>query len=301
MFTGNLISLSDLAPTLGLDVRRDAKIAAVGKVPTKIDQRLVPCGKQTHLNEAATQTGIAAYVVPADLVAAVPDNAGIIVAPQPAFTAMQIHEHLVGLEGFLWADFASEIHPDAIIMPGAYVAERNVRIGARTVVSPNAVILDRTIIGEDCEIGPGTVIGGEAFEQFPGASPKRILKQGGGVWIDDFVTIQAKGTIVRATFGGFTRLGRETKLDAQVHVAHDCQIGARVTITACSEISGRVQIGDDAYLGPNCSISNGISIGAKAIVTIGSVVVRDVPDDTRVTGNFALPHKNWLKIIKDYR
>lgn len=301
MFTGNRIQLSELAGPLGLDVRRDAQIAHVGKVPTRLEARLVPCGKPIHLDEAAGETGIAAYVVTADLADAVPEAAGLVVAERPVVTAMAIHEHLAGLPGFLWKDFDSEIDPTAVIMPGAHVAARNVRIGARTVVGPNAVILERSIIGADCEIGPGTVVGGEAFEQSPGASPKRILKQGGGVWIEDWVTIQAKGTIIRSTFGGFTRIGRETKMDAQVHIAHDCQIGQRVTITACSEISGRVEIGDDAYLGPNCTISNGVRIGNKATVTIGSVVVRDVPEGARVTGNFALPHESWLKLIRDYR
>lgn len=301
MFTGNRIRLSELAGPLGLDVRRDAQIAHVGKVPTRLDARLVPCGKQVHLDDAATETGIAAYVVPEDLVGAVPAGAGVVVAERPAVTAMAIHEHLAALPGFLWEDFDSRVDPSAVIMPGAHIAPRNVQIGPRTVVFPNAVILERSIIGADCEIGPGTVVGGEAFEQCPGASPKRILKQGGGVWIEDWVTIQAKGTIIRSTFGGFTRIGRETKMDAQVHVAHDCLIGERVTITACSEISGRVEIGDDAYLGPNCTISNGVRIGARVTVTIGSVVVRDVAEGARVTGNFALPHDNWLKLIRDYR
>lgn len=301
MFTGNRIALSELAGPLGLDVRRDARIAHVGKVPTRLDGRLVPCGKQVHLNDASAETGIAAYVVPADLVDSVPAGGGLIVAEKPIVTAMVIHEYLVGLPGFLWEDFDSQVDATALVMPGAYIAPRNVRIGPRSVVFPSAVILERSIIGADCEIGPGTVIGGEAFEQCPGASPKRILKQGGGVWIEDWVTIQSKGTIIRSTFGGFTRIGRETKIDAQVHIAHDCQIGKRVTITACSEVSGRVEIGDDAYLAPNCSISNGVRIGGRAIVTIGSVVVRDVPEDTRVTGNFALPHDNWLRLIRDYR
>lgn len=301
MFTGNRISLSELARPLGLDVRRDARIAHVGKVPTRLDDRLVPCGKQTHLDEAAREAGIAAYVVPEGLADAVPAGAGLIVAERPVFEAMRIHEHLADLSGFLWADFDSRIDPSAVVMPGAYVAPRNVRIGPRSVVFPQAVVLERSVIGADCEIGPGTVIGGEAFEQFPGASPKRIIKQGGGVWIDDWVTIQAKGTVIRSTFGGFTRIGRETKIDAQVHIAHDCQIGQRVTITACSEVSGRVEIGDDAYLGPNCTVSNGVRIGTGATVTIGSVVVRDVPDGVRVTGNFALAHENWLRLIRDYR
>ena len=54
MFTGNRIALSELAPVLGLDLRRDAEIAFVGKVPTRLDGRLVPCGKQIHLDEAGT-------------------------------------------------------------------------------------------------------------------------------------------------------------------------------------------------------------------------------------------------------
>ncbi|WP_299913102.1 DapH/DapD/GlmU-related protein [uncultured Paracoccus sp.] len=301
MFTGNTVTLSDLAGPLELDVRRDAAIAYVGKVPTRLDQRLVPCGKQAHLNEAAGQSGIAAYVVPEGLAPEVASEAGLVVSAEPAATAMRVHEYLAALPNFQWADFDTRIDPTAVISPGAHVAPRNVVIGARSVIGPNAVLLERSIIGADCEIGPGTVVGGEAFEQCPGAAPKRILRQTGGVLIEDWVTIQALGTIVRATFGGFTRVRRETKMDAHVHVAHDCQIGERVTITACAEISGRVEIGDDAYLGPNCTISNGVRIGRKATITIGSVVVRDVPDGIRVTGNFALPHENWLNLIRAYR
>ena len=301
MFTNNRISLSVVAQALQLDLRRDAEIAYVGKVPTRLEHRLVPCARRAHLDDAAAESGIDAYVVPADLKDDVPTDAGLIVSPEPAATAMQIHEYLADLPGFQWTDFPSRIDPSARISPGAHVAARNVVIGPRSIVAPGAVILERVVIGADCEIGPGTVVGGEAFEQCPGASPKRILRQAGGVWIEDWVTVQALGTIVRATFGGYTRIGQETKMDAHVHVAHDCQIGARVTITACAEISGRVEIGDDAYLGPNCTISNGVKIGRKSTVTIGAVVVRDVPEATRVTGNFALPHDNWLNLIRAYR
>ena len=116
--------------------------------------------------------------------------------------------------------------------------------------------------------------------------------------LDDGVEILSKCTVVRATFGGFTRIGRDTKLDCQVHVAHDCVVGERVRIAACAELSGRVDVGDDAFVGPNVSISNGLTIGPRAFVTLGSVVVRNVDPDQRVTGHFALPHKNWLRFIK---
>lgn len=301
MFTGNRIALSKLAPALGLDVRRDAEISCVGKVPTRLDGRLVPCGKQVHLDEAASQNGIAAYVVPADLADAVPETFGVVIADRPVDAAMAIHDHLCDLPGFLWTDFDSEISASAVIKPGAYVPARNVRIGANSVIGPNAVILERTVIGASCQIGATCVIGMEAFEQKAGARPKALLRQAGGVWIGDHVTLLAGCTVARSTFGGFNRIGAETKIDAQTYIAHDCVIGQRVTVCACCDISGRVEIGDDAYLGPNCTISNGIHIGARAIVTLGAAVIRDVPNDTRVSGNFALPHDKWLNIIRDYR
>lgn len=273
----------------------------MGKVPTRLDGRLVPCGKQVYLDEAAGETGIAAYVVPEELLAAVPKGAGVVVSDRPLVTAMAVHEHLCALPDFLWSDFETEIDCSAVIMPGAHVARRNVRIGAETVIGPNAVILERSIIGAGCQIGATVVIGMEAFEQKSGASPKRLLRQAGGVWIEDHVTLLPGCTVARSTFGGFNRIGAETKIDAQTYIAHDCRIGRRVTICACCDISGRVEIDDGAYLGPNCTISNGIRIGKNSTVSLGAVVVRDVPEDARVTGNFALPHDKWLNIIRDYR
>lgn len=301
MFTGNTIALSDMAGGLELDVRRDAQIAYVGKIPTRLDRRLVPCGKQVHLNDAMQETGIAAYVIPADLADAVPANAGVIVAENPIFTAMAIHEYLAAQPGLLWADFETRIDPSAEISANAIIPSRNVIIGARSVIAPHAVINERTMIGADCFVGSGVLLGMQAFEQFIGASPKRILKQAGGVWIDDWVSIEANSTISRATFGGFTRIGRETKIDAQVYLAHDCQLGQRITVCSSCSINGRVEIGDDAYLGPGCTVSNGLRIGTKATVSLGAAVTRDVPDGIRVSGSFALPHENWLKLIRDYR
>lgn len=301
MFTGNRIRLSRIAADLGLTLWRDGEIACVGKVPTRLDARLVPAGKAVHLTDAARENGIAAYVVPEDLAASVPQAAGVILSGQPVATAMAVHEYLCDLPGFLWTDFPSEIDPAAIVMPGAFVAPKNVRIGAGTVIGPNAVILERSLIGANCQIGATVVIGMEAFEQKAGVSPKALLRQAGGVRIGDNVSLLPGCTIARSTFGGFNHIGAETKIDAQTYIAHDCVIGERVTICACCDISGRVEIGDDAYLGPNCTISNGLRIGRKATISLGAVVTRDVEDGTRVTGNFAMPHDNWLKLIRDYR
>lgn len=301
MFTGSVIRLSRLPADSAFRLHRDAEIAYVGKVPTRLEKRLVPAGKREHLEAAARETGISAYVVPGTLADAVPEGAGVLIAEQPVAAAMAVHEYLCGLPGFLWRDFPSEIHETAVIMPGAYVPPQNVRIGPETVIGPNAVIFERSVIGAGCQIGASVVIGMEAFEQKAGARPKALLRQAGGVMIGDHVTLLPGCTVARSTFGGFNRIGTETKIDAQTYIAHDCVIGERVTVCACCDISGRVEIGDDAYLGPNCTITNGVRIGVKSTVSLGAVVSRDVPDGTRVTGNFALPHDNWLKLIRDYR
>jgi UDP-3-O-[3-hydroxymyristoyl] glucosamine N-acyltransferase len=301
MFTSRRTPLSNFADSAGLQVLRDVEIAYVGKIPTDLEARAVPAAKPEHLEYAKGFDGIAAFIVPPNLAELVPTQFGLAIADAPQAAVARIQETLSTIENFQWEGFETRIDPTAVIEPGAYVAARDVTIGSQTYVGPNAVILPRSIIGNHCYIGAGTVVGMEAFDHMAGSTPTRILPQSGGVKIEDHVTIQAKCTIVRATFGGFTTLGRETMLDCQVHVAHDCKIGKRVKLTACTEISGRAEIGDDCFLGPNCSISNGVKLGKCVHVTIGSVVVRDVTDGERVTGNFALPHQKWLNFIRTFR
>ncbi|GLP87862.1 DapH/DapD/GlmU-related protein [Tritonibacter mobilis] len=301
MFTYRRSSLSNFAEAAGLDVVRDAKIAYAGKIPTDLDGRVVPAAKPEHLEYARDFEGIAAFVVPPQLAELVPSQFGLATATSPQAAVALIQEAVSAIENFQWKRFRTRVDPTAVVSEGAYIAPNDVVIGAHTHVGPNAVILPRSLIGNHCIIGAGTVIGMEAFEHMAGSNPSRVLPQTGGVRIGDYVTVQAKCTIVRATFGGFTTIGRETMLDCQVHVAHDCKVGERVKLTACSEISGRVEIGDDSFLGPNCSISNGVKLGKCVHVTIGSVVVRDVADEERVTGNFALPHQKWLNFIRTFR
>jgi UDP-3-O-[3-hydroxymyristoyl] glucosamine N-acyltransferase len=113
--------------------------------------------------------------------------------------------------------------------------------------------------------------------------------------------LQPNCVIGRATFGGFTKIGAETLIDAGVSISHDCEIGAEVTICANASISGRATVGRGAYIGPNAAISNGVALGDKSVVSIGSVVTRAVAPNTRVTGNFAMPHAKWLALIRKFR
>lgn len=306
MFSNRTILLTELLDLAGPDncgstLERDCELSHVAKVSSRVTRRVVPCAKQVHLEEAISASGVVGVIVPEALGLQVPERLGVLIAESPVAVANRLHEALCAKEDFHWESFESAIDPSARIHPTAYVAPNDVVIGANSAVHEGAIILPRSLIGDHCAIGPGTVIGTDAFEVDNSVSPRRILAQAGGVQIADHVEIQAKCTIVRSTFGGFTSIGRESKFDCQIHLAHDCVIGSRVTVAACAEISGRVIIGDDAFVGPNCSISNGVCIGTKAHLTLGAVVVKNVGDGERVSGNFAIDHDKLIAHIKVIR
>jgi acyl-[acyl carrier protein]--UDP-N-acetylglucosamine O-acyltransferase len=301
MFTGNTLSLKKFCGTLGLEVLRDCNFAFVGKIPTRLDARIVPCQKREHVEQAVMAGGVVGVVTTKDLVDFVPASLGLAVSDNPSCSILLLQDYISELSDFQWKSFESRIHSSVVIGEGAVIAKRDVEISEGCVILPNAVVLPRSIIGPYCSIGPGTIVGTDAFEVNPYVSPQRIVRQSGGVRLGAYVDIQAKCTIVRSSFGGFTEVGQETKFDCQVHFAHDCMTGHRVKIAACAEISGRVSIGDDSFIGPNVSISNGVKVGSCAKVTIGAVVTQDVSDGGTVSGNFAVDHKKWLDFMRSVR
>lgn len=298
MFTGNSIDLATLSKDTAFHVERDCQVSYVGKIPSLLERRLVPCIAPHHIEGATGTNGIAGIVTTKEHASLVPQHLGLIIADHPVYASLILHEKLCDLEDFLWKHFETRVHPTAKIHPTAVIAERDVEIGANTNIGPGSVIQERSIIKDQCNIGVDVVVGLDALEIFQGTAPRRILKQAGGVFLDTGVTAIAKCTLVRATFGGFTRIGEGSILDTLIHLAHDCQLGKNVTLVACSEISGRCELGDNAYVGPNASIRNGIKIGADAVVSMGSVVTRDVSDNEMVSGNFAVPHRQWLDFVK---
>jgi acyl-[acyl carrier protein]--UDP-N-acetylglucosamine O-acyltransferase len=298
VFTGALIKLSELAVGLELDVVRDCDVAYVAKIPSRLDARLVFATKPSHVQEMLEQRGIAGALVPAAIADLVPSGLGLAISAHPLSVAMELHDKITRREEFQWRSFATLIDSSANVHPTAIIAANDVVIGAGTSIGPYACIEGRTLIGANCSIGAHCVIGTGGFDTRPATEPRRLIDASGGVIIGDNVTILAGTTIDRASFGGFTEIGSETLIDKNVYIAHDCVIGARVTMTSGTRIMGRVEVADGCYFGPGAVIANGLSIGAAAYVTMGAVVTRNVPAGERVSGNFAVPHARWLDFIK---
>jgi UDP-3-O-[3-hydroxymyristoyl] glucosamine N-acyltransferase len=295
------MKLQEITKILPVEVKRDAEFGSVGLITYEKANMLVFIERDEFLDQLFGNPNVSCVITTKDLAAILPNKYGILISSNPRKSFYQLHNYLALKTSFYWKDFTSNISTDARIYPNAYIAPKNVRIGRGTIIEPGVRVLEHSIIGEDVILRAGCTIGSEGFEfkQIEGEVFK--VTHAGGIRLSNRVEVQANCAISRSVFGEFTELGEDTKLDNLVHIAHNVKIGERCLLAACAMIAGSVTIGDDVWIGPGASISNGITIGNRAQVTIGSVVTKDVSQDQKVTGNFAIDHKKFLEFLKNIR
>jgi UDP-3-O-[3-hydroxymyristoyl] glucosamine N-acyltransferase len=171
----------------------------------------------------------------------------------------------------------SSIGEGSQIYDGVRIGD-NVSIGANSILHPNCVIYDNVSIGNDCVIHAGTVIGADGFGFVrDGADGYIKFPQIGTVEIADEVEIGANSCIDRGALGA-TRIGKGSKLDNLVQIAHNVEIGERVVIAAQTGISGSTVIEDDCVIGgqvgfgDHARVLTGAIIGSKAGILPGKIV-----------------------------
>lgn len=145
---------------------------------------------------------------------------------------------------------------------------------------PGYVFVDGYLYkGQGCRIG----YSGFGYERDLDGTPIRFPHYG-DVMIGSDVEIGSNTCIDRGTFG-YTIIGKGTKIDNLVHIAHNVHIGENCIIVAGTVIGGGVIVGDNVWLGIGSKIREGITIGDGALVGMGAVVVKDVEPHTTVIGN----------------
>ncbi len=176
-----------------------------------------------------------------------------------------------------------EVHRTAAVHPTAILG-MNVVVGAGTKIDAHAVVHDGARIGEECWIRVGAAVGGDGFgfERDERGVPIRIMHFG-GVVLGDRVEVGERAVVCQGTLSP-TTVGDHTKIDAHAFVAHNAKIGKRCLVIAHAEISGSVVVEDDCWIGPNSCVRDNLRIGARSLVGIGAVVVRNVLPDTIVAG-----------------
>lgn len=153
----------------------------------------------------------------------------------------------------------------------------DVRVGGACVLYPHVVLYDGVTLGERVVLHAGVVIGADGFGYVRAETGYRKFPQMGTVVIADDVEIGAQSCVDRGALG-VTRIGRGTKLDNLVQVAHNVEIGAHVVIAAQTGISGSTVIEDDAIIGgqvgmgDHARVQAGAVVGSKAGILPGKIV-----------------------------
>jgi len=293
--------LSDAGAFTALDVITDGPFEVLGIASHRTPGLLVFAEEPRWMAAIGRNPAVTSVITTLELADQVPAGVAFAVSTAPRRSFFELHNALACIDGFYWTDFATEIDPGARIHPRAFVAERNVRIGAECIVEAHANVLERVVLGAGCILRTGSTIGSHGFEFKRVDGRVLSVAHAGGVRLGDAVEVQANSAISRAVFGGFTDVGHDTKLDNLVHVAHNARIGARCLLAAQAMIAGSATVGDDVWIGPGVCVSSGVTVGNGANLTIGSVVTRDVDAGQHVTGNFAVDHRRFLSHLRTMR
>jgi UDP-3-O-[3-hydroxymyristoyl] glucosamine N-acyltransferase len=180
------------------------------------------------------------------------------------------------------------------IFPNSYIGD-NVVIGDNTIVFSGGKVYSDCIIGANCVINSGAIIGADGFGFAPNDKGEYSkVPQIGNVILEDYVDIGAGTTIDRATLGS-TIIRRGVKLDNQIQIAHNVEIGKNTVIAAQTGIAGSTKIGENCQIGGQVGIVGHITIGNNVKIQAQSGIGRHVKDNEVLQGSPALTYGDYNK------
>ncbi|MBX9742894.1 MAG: UDP-3-O-(3-hydroxymyristoyl)glucosamine N-acyltransferase [Chthoniobacterales bacterium] len=225
-------------------------------------------------------------------------------APKPISPSPGVHPQAVVASSAILGEEVA-IGPFVVIEEGAVIGDRSVIgahgfIGAHTVIGKECLFHPRVTVRERCTIGdrvilhPGVVIGSCGFGYIFRNGEHQKIPQAGSVHIEEDVEIGANTTIDRARFGK-TIIGKGTKIDNLVQIAHNVVIGAHNIICAQVGISGSTRTGKGVTLAGQVGLSGHIEIGDGAIIAAQSGISKDVAPNSLLVGSPGKPIDQWKK------
>jgi len=214
---------------------------------------------------------------------------------QPSFISDTVKvpdEIYVG--AFAYIGHNVELGTNVKIFPNAYVGD-NVIIGDNSVILPGAKVYSDCVLGTNCVINSGAIIGADGFGFAPTKDGGYVkIPQTGNVILEDFVDIGAGTTIDRATIGS-TIIRTGVKLDNQIQIAHNVEIGKNTVIAAQSGVAGSTKIGEHCQIGGQVGIAGHLTIGNNVKVQAQSGIGRNVKDNEVLQGSPSFGYTDWNK------
>ncbi len=230
----------------------------------------------------------------------------------------QVKNNKQGREEPHYISSSATIGSDEYIGAFAYIGE-NVKIGNNTKIYPNVYIGDNVVIGDNCvlfsgvkiysetEIGSncvihsGAIIGSDGFGFAPDEKGEfKKIPQTGNVIIEDNVDIGSGSTIDRATLGS-TVIRKGVKLDNQIQIAHNVEIGKNTVIAAQTGIAGSTKVGENCLIGGQVGISGHLTLGNNLKIQAQSGISKNLKDGEVVQGSPAFHYPDYNKSYVYFR
>ena len=210
-----------------------------------------------------------------------------------------LSENVVYGEGLYLGSFAYigknvTIGNNVKIYPNSFIGD-NVVIGNNCVFFAGAKIYSETQIGNNCTIHSGTIIGSDGFGFAPSEDGTyNKVPQIGNVILEDNVEIGACTTIDRATLGS-TIIRKGAKLDNQIQIAHNVEIGENTVIAAQTGIAGSTKIGKNCQIGGQVGMAGHLVIGNNVRIQAQSGVGRNIKDGETLQGSPSFGYSDYSK------
>jgi UDP-3-O-[3-hydroxymyristoyl] glucosamine N-acyltransferase len=180
------------------------------------------------------------------------------------------------------------------IYPNTYIGD-NVVIKDNSILFSGVKIYSDSIIGSNCVINSGAIIGADGFGFSPNEKGEYSkVPQIGNVILEDYVDVGAGTTIDRATLGS-TVIRKGVKLDNQIQIAHNVEIGKNTVIAAQTGIAGSTKIGEHCQIGGQVGIVGHITIGNNVRIQAQSGIARNIKDNEVLQGSPALSYAGYNK------
>ncbi|MBD44485.1 MAG: UDP-3-O-(3-hydroxymyristoyl)glucosamine N-acyltransferase [Flavobacteriaceae bacterium] len=195
---------------------------------------------------------------------------------------------------FAYISDSVKIGDNVKIYPNVYIGD-NVIIANNVTLFSGAKIYSDTQIGNNCVIHSSAILGADGFGFSPNEKGEFIkVPQTGNVIIEDNVDIGAATSIDRATLGS-TIIRKGVKLDNQIQIAHNVEIGENTVIAAQTGIAGSTKIGKNCMIGGQVGIVGHLSIGNNVRIQAQSGIGRNVKDNETLQGSPALTYNDYNK------
>ncbi len=212
---------------------------------------------------------------------------------QPSFVSdSAVYGENLYLGAFSYLGENVKLGDNVKIYPNVYIGD-NVTIGDNCVIFAGAKIYSESEIGNMVYIHSGAIVGADGFGFTPDENGTYAkVPQTGNVIIEDHVDIGAGTTIDRATLGS-TIIRKGVKLDNQIQIAHNVEIGEHTAIAAQTGIAGSTKIGKHCLIGGQVGIAGHITIGDRVRIQAQSGIGRNIKDGEVLQGSPAFNYGDW--------